>query len=73
MSETTTLIKKQRLGRGWTLVDLQRHLESEGVTVSESQLSKIERGKNKPYPPLRAALSRVLGLDIDLQKVEVDA
>ncbi|MER7500504.1 helix-turn-helix transcriptional regulator [Nonomuraea pusilla] len=75
----TTPIKDQRLKRGWTLRDLQHELADDGIKVSESQLSKIERRVCMPYPPLRAALAKILNLDIDLQtvqedeKVEVDA
>ncbi|WP_157253104.1 helix-turn-helix transcriptional regulator [Nonomuraea typhae] len=73
MPKRATPIREQRLKRGWTQADLAEAIAAEGVQVSQSHISKIESGKCMPYPPLRLALSRILGLDIDLQKVEVDA
>lgn len=35
-------------------------------------MSRIERGEYEPRPRLRAVLARILGLDIDLQKVEAE-
>lgn len=70
---TVTPIKEQRLKLGLSQRALAELCEAQGAPVTDSQLSKIERGKCMPYPPLRAALSRILSLDIDLQKVEVKA
>lgn len=72
MSETATPIRGERLSRGWTQEDLARHLAAQGVTVSGSEISRIERGLAMPWPPLRAALARLLNLDIDLKKKATD-
>jgi transcriptional regulator with XRE-family HTH domain len=50
--------------------ELADRCKEAGVKVSDSQLSKIERGVCMPYPPLRAVLAKLLDLDIDLQQVQ---
>lgn len=67
---TATPIKDQRLRRGWTQENLAQQCWDEGAPVSADHLSKVERGLCMPEPNLRATLARILGLDIDLQKVE---
>lgn len=70
MTVTATPIRDQRLRRGWTQLALAGKCEELGVKVSDSQLSKIERGICEPYPPLRAALAELLDLDINLNVIE---
>lgn len=56
--------RTQRLSRGWTLEALVDHCHAAGVKASTGQLSEIERGCRTPAPALRAALCRLLDLDI---------
>jgi len=55
---------KHRLERGLTLRALAEQCVNAGAPVSSSQLSKIERGLSAPSPAVRAALARVLDLDV---------
>lgn len=59
-----TTIYAQRLQLGLTLRDLADRCAQEGTPVHFTTLSAIERGIHVPRPPLRAALARVLDLDI---------
>lgn len=52
-----------RLRRGLSLRALATACEQAGTKVSNSQLSKIERGLFAPQPELRAVLARLLELD----------
>lgn len=65
---TVTPIRKERLRRGLSQQALADKCAAEGAPVTDSQLSKIERGVCMPNPRLRATLARILGLDIDLQQ-----
>jgi len=62
-----TPMQAARLWRGWTQDDLADRCTEEGAPVSDSQISKIERGVCQPGPKLRATLAKLLDLDIDLQ------
>jgi transcriptional regulator with XRE-family HTH domain len=53
-----------RLRRGMTQAELAQACRKLGVSASDSQLSKIERGLFTPRPALRAALARILDLDV---------
>lgn len=49
---------------GLTLRDLAAECRRQGAPISNSQLSKIERGVTEtPRPAVRAALRRILGID----------
>ncbi|MBD0837403.1 helix-turn-helix transcriptional regulator [Streptomyces sp. TRM68416] len=64
-SEVTSRVKQQRLRRGMTQQDLADKCAQAGVSVDESQISRIERGIFMPRPRLRAVLAELLELDID--------
>lgn len=70
-SPTLTPFQAQRLLRGWTQDDLADRCTEEGAPVSDSQISKIERGVCEPSPKLRSVLARLLDLDISLQEIVV--
>lgn len=52
-----------RLRKGLSLRALATECEQAGTKVSNSQLSKIERGLFAPQPELRATLAGLLDLD----------
>lgn len=54
----------QRLRLGLTLRDLADRCAEEGVPVHFSHLARIEHGEVVPRPQLRAALARLLDLDV---------
>lgn len=62
---TTGKFRHRRLKGGMSLRALAARCAQEGVPVSDSQLSKIERGLYTPRPLLRATLARILDLHID--------
>lgn len=64
-------MQAQRLRRGWTQDALAERCTEEGAPVSDSQISKIERGVCQPGPKLRAVLAELLDLDISLEKIAV--
>lgn len=64
-SETTSRVKQQRLRRGMTQQDLADKCRAAGVSVDESQISRIERGIYTPRPRLRAVLAGLLALDVE--------
>ncbi len=71
MNETiATPVREARLRLGLTIRELSLLCADEGTPISESQLSKIERGLFQPWPANRAVLAKVLGLDITLTKAE---
>lgn len=70
MPQTSNSAKEERLRRGLTLRALAQQCADKGVPVDFGQLARIERGEAIPRPRLRAVLAELLGLDIDLQKVE---
>jgi transcriptional regulator with XRE-family HTH domain len=61
---TAGRFKQQRLERGMSLRALAAKCKQEGAPVSDSQLSKIERGLYAPRPRLRAVLAEVLDMDV---------
>lgn len=61
----TGVMRKARLARGLTLEDLAALCTTQGVPVHNSQLSRIERGEASCRPRLRAALARLLEIDVD--------
>lgn len=61
-----------RLENGWTLRDLAINCEACGQAVSNSQLSKIERGVNHPRPALLRALASVFGVKVEDLTVSMD-
>lgn len=63
MTETTTAFKARRIELGLTQLDLANACRAKGELVSDSQISKIERGHSKPLPGLRKALKEILGDD----------
>ena len=53
----STLLKKERLARGWSLADLAQHSE-----VSKAMISKIERGEASPTATVLGKLSGAFGM-----------
>lgn len=70
MSKQASPMRKARIRRGLTLRDVSKLCEEQGVSISEAQLSRIERGQAAGRPETRAALAAVLGIDAfdDLEK-----
>ncbi|NUP19029.1 MAG: helix-turn-helix domain-containing protein [Streptomyces sp.] len=56
-------LRRRRIGRGLTLVDLSTRCAEAGAPVSHAHLSKLERGHYTPRPRLRLALAQLLDLD----------
>lgn len=56
---------RSRLGLGLTQQALADECEKQGAPVTDSQISKIERGLWTPRPKLRRVLADILELDID--------
>lgn len=50
-------LRKERLKRGWSMVELARRAK-----ISEATLSRLENSKTFPYPGWKKRLSRVLGV-----------
>jgi transcriptional regulator with XRE-family HTH domain len=62
------------MGLGLSLRALAERCADAGASVSDSQLSKIERGMYMPYPKLRATLAQILDLDpVDLSEPKAKA
>ncbi|MFM9628948.1 helix-turn-helix transcriptional regulator [Streptomyces galilaeus] len=64
-SEAASQLKHVRLRRGMTLQELADKCAAGGAPVTESALSRIERGRHTPRPKLRAVLAGLLDLDFD--------
>ncbi|HCA87538.1 MAG TPA: hypothetical protein DEQ61_19965 [Streptomyces sp.] len=62
--KNTDHLRRQRLQLGLTLRALAEKCATEGAPVSNSHLSKIERGLYCPSPRLRAVLAHVLEIDV---------
>jgi transcriptional regulator with XRE-family HTH domain len=62
--ETTSPLRRRRLERGMTMLQLAQRCTEAGAPISEAQISRIERGA-QPRPKVRAALVKLLDLDID--------
>ncbi|MFD9706179.1 helix-turn-helix domain-containing protein [Lentzea sp. NPDC059081] len=60
------VVHQRRIAKGLTLRALADACEKAGQRVSDSQLSKIERGKYSPRPAALKALVDVLGLDLEV-------
>lgn len=60
----TESFRDRRIKRGWTQQELADHCTAEGAPISESQISKIERGLWKGRPQVRATLAKLLDLDV---------
>lgn len=59
-------IRAKRLGQGWTMLQLAEKCRAEaGVSVSTSEISRIERYIHAPRPALRKALADLLGMSTD--------
>lgn len=58
-------LKHGRLRRGMTLQELAEKCAADGVPVTESTLSRIERGRQTPRPKLRSVLASLLSVDIE--------
>lgn len=70
----TQTFRDRRLSRGWTQQELADHCTAEGAPISESQISKIERGIWKGRPQVRATLAQLLDLPIGyFDREDVDA
>lgn len=57
-------VRKQRNLGGMTLRDLAKRCTEAGEPISNSQLSKIERGLNRPRPALLYTLASVFGVEV---------
>jgi transcriptional regulator with XRE-family HTH domain len=55
--------EQRRIELGLTQIALADQCTDKGAMVSDSQISKIERGLSVPLPPLRKALREILGTD----------
>lgn len=62
---TDSPMKVARLEKGWTLRKLAAVLAAAGVSASDGNLSRIERGEVAPGPALRRALRDTLNLTDD--------
>lgn len=65
----STVLKRLRLERGYSLRALGRE-----VGVSHVTITRLERGISQGHPSTRAALARVMGVPVDvlLQPVQND-
>lgn len=63
VAATASRAQRARLKLGKTLAGVAAECTERGASVSEGQLSRIERGIFNPRPQLRAVLADVLGLD----------
>lgn len=59
-------VRRRRLQRGLTMLELAQQCTTAGAPVSEGQVSRIETGVHFPRPRLRAVLSELLDLDENL-------
>lgn len=53
-----------RLEKGWTQGDVAANCAAYGQPVSDSQLSRIERGVHHPRPALLSVLAKVLDIEV---------
>ncbi len=60
-----TNIKKLRLARKLRNVDIVAKLQLEGIEISTSTFSKVERGTNNPSVDLLIALTGILRCDFN--------
>jgi transcriptional regulator with XRE-family HTH domain len=54
-----------RVRRGWTQRDVSRRCSELGREVSDSNLSKYERGEFCPSPPTLAVIAKALEIPVD--------
>jgi len=54
-------LRKERLERGWTLVDLQ-----EKTGIRKESISRIERGIEQCWPAWRSKLENTFGIPIEV-------
>lgn len=57
-------LRSARLAKGFTLRGLATQCTKFGRPVSDSQLSRIERDRNRPRPKLLVTLARVLEVQV---------
>ncbi|GLY81886.1 helix-turn-helix domain-containing protein [Actinoallomurus iriomotensis] len=62
-TEPCSPMQGRRIELGLTLRDLAAACSRAGGPISDSQLSKVERGLYTPRPAARRAIKTVLGLD----------
>lgn len=65
--ETTTEhspMREARENKGWTLRKLAAVITASGVSVSDGNLSRIERGEISPRPGLKRAIADALSLEL---------
>jgi transcriptional regulator with XRE-family HTH domain len=68
MNDTATersRMETARLEKGWTQRKLADVIRAAGTPVTDSHLSKIERGRVSPGPALRRAIADALNLSIN--------
>jgi transcriptional regulator with XRE-family HTH domain len=54
-------LRKARINKGWTMEEVVRRLAVAGVVLDTGNLSRIERGVQKPSVAIAEHLARVLG------------
>lgn len=59
-----TPLKKARLEKGWRLADVVSRLSRLGSSIDTGNLSRIERGDQRPSPSLAENLSKVFDGEI---------
>lgn len=58
------IVRETREHSGMTLRGLAARCTEAGQRVSDSQLSKIERGLHRPRPPLLKTIADILGVTV---------
>ncbi len=59
------MFREQRLGRGWTQIQLAESLSSKTLTVTDQKISKIELGKDTASDDVLLAFAALFALDLD--------
>ncbi|MGH3381782.1 MAG: helix-turn-helix domain-containing protein [Actinoallomurus sp.] len=73
-AEPRSPMQGRRIELGLSLRALAAECHRAGGPISNSQLSKVERGQCRPRPAARRAIKQVLGLDpIDVQAATAGA
>jgi transcriptional regulator with XRE-family HTH domain len=61
-TDTDSPMKTARIAKGWSQRQLAAVVTAAGTSVSDGNLSRIERGEVSPSPKLRRALADALGI-----------
>lgn len=57
-------IRRLRVSRGWTLIDLEKACGEAGHRIDFAQLARYERGEQQPRPRTLTVLAQALGIEI---------